>query len=178
VAEFLSYQTLRNISSEARAQVVFKSAGDVRNKTVFLSHSSADHDLVPAVALILENHGGRVYVDERDGQLGSDLFATAERLRSVVKACEKFVLLVTPRTKDSAWIPWELGLGDGEKRPHNVALFPSAESTYDKSWSEREYLGLYDRIVWGRFTGSARDELMVLKFRENSAVRLAEWLVR
>lgn len=125
---FVTYNELRTISQRTEARSVFESATSQLGKTVFLSHSSKDHEMLPGVVLILENHGGRVYVDEADRELhGTDFEKTAERLRSVVKTCQKFVLFVTKQTKDSTWIPWELGLGDGARSEQNVALFPSAD---------------------------------------------------
>jgi hypothetical protein len=144
---------------------------------VFLSHSSHDHELVGGVAVVLENHGGHVYIDEHDPRItGDDFQKTAERLRSVVRACRKFVLFVTERSKDSKWIPWELGLGDGNNTGQNVALFPAAEKSYEQAWSEQEYLGLYRRIIWGNFTGEEKQQWLVLDHRANTAVPLRSWL--
>jgi hypothetical protein len=175
---FVTYEELRQYSDRAEARTFFKSATESYGKTVFLSHSSKDHDLVPGVVLILENHGGRVYVDEHDPRLSeTDFQKTAERLRNVVRACRKFVLFVTEHSKDSKWIPWELGLGDGHIRHYNVALFPSSEKYYEQSWSEQEYLGLYDRIIWGNFQGQNL-EWLVLNHRTNIAAPLSDWLTK
>jgi hypothetical protein len=173
---FVTYDQLKNYSGRDDARSLFESATKTYGKTVFLSHSSKDHDLVAGVVLILENHGGRVYVDERDPELSNtDFQQTAERIRNVVTACRKFVLFVTERSRNSKWIPWELGLGDGSKKEHNVALFPSAEKFYEQSWSEQEYLGLYDRIIWGNIE-SKELEWLVLDHRGNTAIPLGEWL--
>jgi hypothetical protein len=176
VRAFVTYDELRTVSKKTEATTLLESASRQFGKTVFLSHSSKDHELLPGVVLILENHGGRVYVDERDNELSdANGLDAAARLRDVVKACRKFVLFVTERTKDSKWIPWELGLGDGNKNPYNVAIFPSAERSYDQSWSEQEYLGLYHRVIWGNFTGKD-PEWLVLDHRQNTAVGLRKWL--
>ena len=176
--KFVTYEELRSFSKKAEAATFLKSASEQSGKTVFLSHSSKDHELLPGVVLILENHGGRVYVDEHDTVLnGANGYEAATRLRDVVKGCRKFVLFVTERTKDSKWIPWELGLGDGNKNPDNVALFPSAEHALHQSWSEQEYLGLYHRILWGNFVDK-EPEWLVIDHRQNSAVSLYDWLRR
>lgn len=175
---FVTYDELRSYSKKSEAVAFFESASKQFGKTVFLSHSSKDHEFLPGVVLILENHGGRVYVDERDTALtGANGYEAATRLRDVVKSCRKFVLFVTERTKDSKWIPWELGLGDGNKNPDNVALFPSAEHVNRQAWSEQEYLGLYHRIIWGNFVDKC-PEWLVLDHRQNSAVSLYDWLRR
>ncbi|MCX5890119.1 MAG: toll/interleukin-1 receptor domain-containing protein [Deltaproteobacteria bacterium] len=173
---FITFDELREIGKEIDRRAILEKAADIQGKNVFLSHSSDDHDLVPGVIRILEGHGARVYVDERDSELPQDDFtATADRLRTAVQTCGKFVLFVTPKTKDSSWIPWELGLGDGANSISNVALFPSAEKLYEQTWSEQEYLGLYRRVIWGNFEGK-EPEWLVLKHRENTAIRLSEWI--
>lgn len=173
---FVTYDELKNYSERADARILLESVTKTHGKTVFLSHSSQDHDLVGGIVLILENHGGRVYVDERDPELPTaDFQETAERIRCVVTECRKFVLFVTERSKNSKWIPWELGLGDGSKKENNVALFPSAEKFYEQSWTEQEYLGLYHRIIWGNFENK-EPEWLVLDHHGNTAISLGEWL--
>ncbi|RPJ61213.1 MAG: TIR domain-containing protein [Acidobacteria bacterium] len=152
MSAFVTYAELKQFGSEINAGRVLREASAKEGKTVFLSHSSSDDELLPGVIRILEGHGGMVYVDDKDPALeGMDIFDIANRLREAVNACRKLVLLVTPRSKTSAWIPWELGLGDGKNRDRNVALFPSAETASEQRWSEQEYLGLYQRIIWAHF---------------------------
>lgn len=87
----------------------------------------------------------------------------------------KFVLFVTPNTKDSKWIPWELGLGDGINLEKNVALFPSTEKWTEQEWAEQEYLGLYRRIIWGNYEVKS-PEWLVFNHHNNSAQGLRSWL--
>ena len=86
-------------------------------------------------------------------------------------------MLATPRTKDSKWIPWELGLGDGVHGDDDVALFPSAEETWDQEWANQEFLGLYRRIVYGDHTSYPGKRIwMVINHRNSAAVPLGDWL--
>ncbi len=102
---------------------------------------------------------------------------TAEILRDSIKVCRRFVLFVTTNSKDSSWIPWELGLADGEKGQWAVALFPTAEKSYEQTWSETEYLGLYQRIVWGKIKDVTKENTwIVLNHEKNTAVTLRRWL--
>lgn len=73
-------------------------------------------------------------------------------------------------------VPWELGVADGEKRPSNVALFPSAEEQYEQNWSEREYLGLYRRIIWADLKGDEKPLWLVSDHHDNTAIKLNQWL--
>lgn len=173
---FITYDNLREIGSKGDRYALLEKSKQIQGKNVFLSHSSKDHDLIPGVIQILQGHGGRVYVDENDPAFEMlDFTETAERLRNAINYCGKFVLFVTPKTKDSKWIPWELGLGDGKNRNNNVVLFPSAETVSEQSWSEQEYLGLYRRIIWGNYEGQ-KPEWLVLDYHKNNAVRLQDWI--
>jgi hypothetical protein len=57
-----------------------------------------------------------------------------------------------------------------------VAILPTVESQTDVTWSNWEYLGLYDRIVWGDLQGREKRVWMVLDERKNTATELSEWL--
>ncbi|MGJ8651594.1 MAG: hypothetical protein ACSHX4_14660 [Opitutaceae bacterium] len=146
-------------------------------RPTFLSHSTQDDDLIPGAKLILEKHGALVYTDDEDESLPSNPTPeTADILRKNIQRCPKFVLFVTKNGKDSNWIPWELGLADGIHHSPNVALFPSAENQFDQTWSEREYLGLYLRILWGNIDGYEKPLWMVINHRTMAATPLRKWI--
>ena len=106
----------------------------------------------------------------------TDFVSKAGHIREVVRECRKLVLLVTVNTKNSRWIPWELGLGDGCNREVNVALFPASEGTEDDGWATQEYLGLYRRIIWSQFKGQDDYEWIVYDYRDNTGTALRVWL--
>lgn len=145
--------------------------------STFLSHSSKDDELVAGAISVLENHGGRVYVDEIDPEMPPYTNATtAALLKTRIRDTSRFVLLASKNSKDSRWVPWELGIADGVKIPAQIALFPASDSHHDKSWASWEYLGLYDRIVWGKLNGHEGDVWMVLDEKANTATELSKWL--
>jgi hypothetical protein len=179
MARFATFDDLSRFSRKVEAGVLLKEASRTKTgKTVFLSHSSKDKDYLPAVISILENHGGRVYVDNEDDRLpNTPNRETAEILRGTVRTCRRFVLFVTTNSKDSRWIPWELGLADGEKRQYPVALFPTGDNSDDQTWAETEYLGMYQRIVWGKIKDVMKDNgWIVLNHEKNTASTLRKWL--
>lgn len=177
--QFATYDDLSRINKGLEGAAILKEASRSKvDKTVFLSHSSKDKEHLPAVISILKNHGSRVYVDSEDDRLPKTPDReTAEILRETVKFCRRFVLFVTTHSKDSKWIPWELGIADGEKGQWPVALFPIAGKSYEQKWSETEYLGLYQRIAWGIITGvTEKDGWIVWDHKKNTAVTLRRWL--
>ncbi|MEZ5692255.1 MAG: toll/interleukin-1 receptor domain-containing protein [Altererythrobacter sp.] len=102
--------------------------------TTFLSHSSKDEDLVVGAIQVLENHGATVYVDEKDPEMPpytSD--ETAALLKTRIKQTKRFVMLASKNSKESRWVPWELGYADGQKGLDRIALFPALDSATDKS---------------------------------------------
>jgi TIR domain len=163
---------------EDRGRVVLAKAErrSVEHST-FLSHSSKDVDILPGVIRILENHGAAVYVDKKDTSLPPYTSReTASALRGRIERSKKFILLASANSKDSRWVPWELGLADGFKKPKNVAIFPSVDKQSETSWTEQEYLGIYDRIVWGDLQGYDKRIWMVLNQEKNEAIPLSVWI--
>jgi hypothetical protein len=147
--------------------------------STFLSHSSKDDDIVTGATRILENHGARVYIDKKDQNLPPYTNKeTASALRKRINQSNKFVILASNNSKESKWVPWELGIADGYKGNDGIALFPAVENKNEIAWTSWEYLGLYDRIVWGKIRGRDRPLWMVLNREEFSALPLSDWLAR
>jgi len=129
------------------------------------------------VIRLLENHGGSVYTDDGDARLPTiPSNTTAAILKDTIQKLPRFVLYVTTSSKDSKWIPWELGLADAYKMYQNVALLPAAQSEYNQTWAEQEYLGLYMRIVWGKIEGHDKSCWMVYDHINNTAKTLSYWI--
>ncbi len=172
--DLLTQAIAKSVTNES---TLLSEARKREGKTVFLSHSSKDKSYLAGVIRILDNHGGRVYLDDGDSRLPKKPSKhTAEVLRDTIRAMSRFVLFVTINSKDSRWIPWELGLGDAYQAPANVALFPTSEGSYDQEWAEQEYLGLYRRIVWGHIKGLDKPCWIVHDHIENTAATLKDWL--
>lgn len=145
--------------------------------STFLSHSSKDEDLVVGATIVLENHGAKVYIDKIDPEMPPYTTAkTADLLKDRIRQTKRFVLLTSPNSKESRWVPWELGIADGYKTINKIALFPSADRPSDMAWAEWEYLGLYQRIVWGKIKGNDKSLWIVWDHRQNTAVPLPDWL--
>jgi len=178
--DMLSYTTLdelRGWAPNITESSLTKAAQLDYRKNTFLSHSSKDKDLLPGAIYILEQHGARVYVDIGDDRLPDPpSTTTAAVLRSAIAETRHFVLLISPNSKASSWIPWELGLADGEKSLKSVALFPAVQYAAETKWTEQEYLGLYSRIIWGNLNGYTDAMWLVYDHHTNTAIRLADWL--
>jgi hypothetical protein len=73
-------------------------------------------------------------------------------------------------------VPWELGLSDGAKKNEDIAIFPSTEEANNSNWINREYLGLYRKIVWGKIKGYDKEVWMVWDKTNNTATELSKWI--
>jgi hypothetical protein len=160
-------------------RVSLRKSAETRSSSnaTFLSHSSKDEELVDGAISVLTNHGATVYIDKVDPTMppytNSD---TAAKLKERVKQSKKFVLLASENSKESKWVPWELGIADGYKHMPNIALFPAVEDTGVSTWTSWEYLGLYQRIVWGQMRESTERGWMVWNEKKNTAQWLRAWL--
>jgi len=144
---------------------------------VFLSHSSKDKDKLIDVISFLESYGADVYIDKNDEELPKITnYNTANILKERIHSIPKFILFVTPNSKDSRWIPWELGLADGMNKYKNIAILPASTYKYITNWTEQEYLGLYQQIIWGKPDNNDIEDWIVFDKFENKKVYLREWL--
>jgi len=179
--EYITKSQLRSFASEILAEDRKQLRKTAKTRSVsnatFLSHSSSDNDLVVGAIQILENHGAQVYIDEIDTTLPSNTSKkTASVLKSRIRDSKKFVLLATENSLESNWVPWELGFADGVKDLPKIALFPAVETSYQISWTKREYMGLYQRIIWGDIKEYENAMWIVLDEENNTALPLRKWL--
>jgi hypothetical protein len=174
-AEFRSFAN--EISLQERTTLRKNAQNRSPEGATFLSHSSKDDDLVVGAIRVLENHGATVYVDKIDPELPPYTnVQTAATLKKRIEQTKKFVLLATKNSKESNWVPWELGIADGKKGLDRIALYPAVEEKHDISWTSWEYMGLYQRIVWGEIKGDEKPRWLVWDHKDNTATTLSKWL--
>lgn len=179
--DFATFADLRRFTGNLtfNEQTRIKSAAASRTagrKETFLSHSSQDAEFLPGVIKLLENHGASVYCDLDDERMPENPNPeTASIIKAQIRSSSRLVIFVTTNSKDSKWVPWELGIGDIVLTPDNVALLPTAATAGEKAWARQEYLGLYRHIVWGQMSGVSGNIWMVYDYRENTATSLSNW---
>lgn len=87
------------------------------NPRVFISHKQEDSATAAEVAGYIRIKGGLdVYLDLIDTQFhksGPDL---ADYIRSQIEGCTQLLAILTSRTKDSWWVPWEIGIATEKER--------------------------------------------------------------
>ncbi|MBV5324500.1 MAG: toll/interleukin-1 receptor domain-containing protein [Rhodospirillaceae bacterium] len=181
VIDYITKSELRNFANDLTfdARTTLRKSAKARSPAgaTFLSHSSKDDDLVVGAIRVLEGHGATVYVDEIDPAMPPyTTRETAALLKTRIRQTGRFVLLASQNSKDSRWVPWELGIADGYKGMDSIAIFPAAENSYGQSWASWEYLGLYRKIVWGDHSDYDKRIWMVLDEKAYTATELSRWL--
>lgn len=181
MAEYITRMKFYDFADEVSAQEQVRARYLAESRSpkgaTFLSHSSKDTRLLAGVMRVLEGHGANVYIDRKDPTLPPYTNEeTAATLKNRIDQTNKFVLLATENSKESKWVPWELGIADSKKGLDRIALLPAVEKRDDTSWTSWEYMGLYSRIVWGKLQGHDKEVWMVLDEQKNEGIELSKWL--
>ncbi|MGM0715376.1 toll/interleukin-1 receptor domain-containing protein [Brevibacillus parabrevis] len=153
---YLTFDRIRNYSNTlGRAFTQNEHAKKYTKKTpVFLSYWHEDQELIKAVIGFLAQFGRSVHIDWLPNQIPRTTNATtASSIKEKIMASTKFIVLATPNSIESKWIPWELGIADGKKGLNSIAILPIVQSS--TIWQEKEYYGIYNVIeeqVAGQWT--------------------------
>ncbi len=147
--------------------------------TVFLSHSHKDADIIESAIAFLLSVGVLVYVDWLDPTMPQTTSAeTAAKVKSRILECQKFVVLLTENSKDSKWVPWELGFADGKKANNDIAVMPVKRSYYtnDSEFNGLEYMQLYQRIQIGTLKMTGREVPSIFSPDYTTGRTVENWL--
>lgn len=142
IQESVIYEALREVRTFSA-----KSAYSAK-PTVFLSHKHDDLKDLKGIMGLLTQLGAKVYIDSMDNKMPEQTTGeTAQRIKDVIKYCNKFLLLATEKAIESYWCNWELGIGDVHKYIDHIAVIPIKENgEYDFQYKGNEYLQIYPSI--------------------------------
>jgi len=156
---------------QARSNIVLEKAS--AQKTIFLSHSHKDKDLVEGLINYLASFGIKIYVDWNDtGMPRITNRDTAERIKEKIRENSFFLILATENAMSSRWVPWEIGVADQMKH-ENIAIIPVIRNS-DSEFKGNEYLQLYRCIQLDWFNDIKIFEIASASSRMN----LKDWLNR
>lgn len=83
---------------------------------VFVSHKSDDTAKALQIAERISRNGLSVWVDIADSNVARDGPELADYIRRVLKSSRSLLALVTSATKESWWVPFEIGLAFEQQR--------------------------------------------------------------
>lgn len=78
---------------------------------VFISHKNTDALVAERVARRVRANGLNVYLDTIDDALSKDGADLAAHLLKRMGECQQLIAVVSSATKESWWVPWEIGVG-------------------------------------------------------------------
>src|SRR5262245_20348575 len=116
---------------------------------IFLSHAAKDSERVDQVRDALIRAKYRVYSDRHDDKEYDHSKVdqeTAELLRRRMRRCKMLLFVVTANSRESAWMPWELGFFDAARG--TIVVYPVDEAA-ERAAKQQEYLALYDIVAPG-----------------------------
>ena len=137
---------------------------------IFLSHSFQDKEIIPALKHTLEDMGYSVYVDWITDRLLSrnDVNKeTAEVLQKRMQQSKCLIYATSDNSKNSRWMPWELGYFDGIKtRMVSILPIKKNDNSFNNDFKGEEYLGLYYYITIDKLSRYLEHTVMAMD--ENS----------
>lgn len=77
---------------------------------VFISHKKEDYLVAQEVLRILKAQLVDVYLDLLDGQIALKGEALTNHIKKKLNECTDLLVIMTERTKDSWWVPFEIGM--------------------------------------------------------------------
>ena len=124
----------------------------------FISYSTNDMEYAFLTKKLLESmyvdnkkRGYKIYLDFEDALLDHNEVSenTAKRLASIIEKCKSIIYIHSQNSKLSKWCPWELGLGQGLKKPISILELVDDE----KSFVKQAYLEVYPTIERKKIKG-------------------------
>lgn len=90
---------------------------------VFISYSRADKAQAFVVAEMIKDLGIDIYIDQNDQALqladeSNDHRKVVECIEDGITHCAVLLGIITENTKNSWWVPYEIGSANGHGRPH------------------------------------------------------------
>lgn len=179
----MSFYSLNQIQRESKIHNVRQKNLDRKSlshkRTVFLSHSHQDNDIVLSIIEFLLTLDTYVYVDWLDPTMPHVTSAeTARKIKERIVQCERFIVLLSENSKESKWVPWELGVADAKKDNSKISIFPIKRSSYtsDSNFDGLEYMELYQKIKIGVSNDTGAETPIVLQPRATKGYTLQYWL--
>jgi len=178
----MKYLTRAQLSAYKPSDTVLLEAKEQRSRyatfaslkpanSVFLSHSHKDQELVVTIKRFLESQGIAVYIDWLDEGMPEQTSGdTAKKIKAKIEENRKFAVIVSENSKNSKWVPWELGYADKAKSMDNVLIVPVSEN--DREFSGAEYLQIYYCLE------KYQDKWVVWRKDPGSLMSLSDWLKR
>lgn len=133
-------------SEKVAKSLIYESTQIKSHYDFFLSHSSADMNVINGLYRELVGQGFSVFVDRIDAK-GTAIEAMADKLKSAMNKSKYILYVHTHNSKNSKWTPWEIGYFDSKKGKDNIFVMPLLNDTKEIApYIGQEYLQAYTEI--------------------------------
>jgi hypothetical protein len=94
---------------------------------IFISHQKDDSAISGIIAKHINNkHNIEVYLDVIDENIYQKGDLLANYIRQVLRKCTSLLAVVSSKTQNSWWVPWEIGIATEKDQP--IATFTSSQA--------------------------------------------------
>lgn len=77
---------------------------------VFISHKQEDNITAAEVLRVLKGHNVEAYLDLLDGEIALKGEALTNHVKKRLNECTDLLVIMSEKTKDSWWVPFEIGM--------------------------------------------------------------------
>lgn len=77
---------------------------------VFISHKQEDSLTALSIQRAFEKHGVDTYLDVLDSSINGGGKVLTDHLKDELNSCTDIIVVMSERTKDSWWVPFEIGM--------------------------------------------------------------------
>jgi len=107
----------------------------VEKMRIFVSHQKKDEVEAARVASTLRTNGHEVYLDIIDTNLGKNGDDLGDYIRAQMSKCDSLIAVISISTKESSWVPWEIGVATEKNFPLSTYLTDnSTPPEFLKKW--------------------------------------------
>ena len=138
---------------------------------IFISHKREDQVTAGLIAKRLrERHRVDSYLDVFDphsSKAGDDL---AEYIRARMEACTELMAVVSEKTKDSWWVPWEIGVAT--EKDYAISTYAAGNCRVPIYLQKWPYLKSYDELdTYVRVASRVQRETLPDRYSKAASVR-------
>lgn len=118
---------------------------------VFISHQNKDSEIASQIYSKLSTYNVDAYLDTFDDSLVTNSRALTEHLKKIVRRSSDILVVMSEHTKDSWWVPFEIGIAANQDLPtvtylHSYVRLPE----YLDYWPRLKSLNDIDKYVRAR----------------------------
>lgn len=172
MAQYLTYEYLQDHRNDLADQNSLNEVRTIMYRQVikvFLSHRHTEDQTVIDLIKGFFYEQGAVYIDWQDSNmLDSANLEGGRKFVKMIKDSHRFIIMATPDSLKSIWIPWETGLADLAKGQQSIALLPIVHEY--NNWDKREYYNFYSRIEF------VNNQWQVVQADNRSAALIKDWI--